>query len=101
MVTIDRERLISEKPSNKAIAEGGRLSKEAMQLRDIYKFTKPSLDAYPPFGFISRACQGARDPPIALTLTAKNNLTQSTQLKCRLRLNQVRFDVAANHSSMN
>ena len=35
MVTIDRERLISEKQNNKASAEGARLLKEAMLLRDI------------------------------------------------------------------
>ena len=69
MVTIDRERLVSEKQNNKAIAEGARLPKEAMLLRAIFKFTKPSLDAFRPFGLISRASQGPRDPPIALTLT--------------------------------
>ena len=37
MVTIDRERLISEKRNNKASAEGARLPKETMLLRDIYK----------------------------------------------------------------
>ena len=58
VVTIDRER-----------PEGARLPKEAMLLRDIFKFTKPSLDAFPPFGLISRACQRPRSPPIALTLT--------------------------------
>ena len=71
MVTIDRERLITEKRNNKASAEGARLPKGAMQLRDIYKFTKPSLDAFRPFGLISRVCQGPRDPhpQIVLTLT--------------------------------
>ena len=62
MVAIDRERLISEKQNNKASPEGARLPKEAMLLRDIYKFTKPSLDAFRPFGLISRACQGPRGP---------------------------------------
>ena len=100
MVTIDRERLISEKRNKKASAEGARLPKEAMLLRDIYKFTKPYLDAFRPFGLISRACQGPRDHPIALTMTFKNNLTQSTRLTCRLLLNQVRFDVTSNRSSM-
>ena len=57
---------MSEKQNNKASAEGARLPKEAMLLRDIIKFTKPSLDAFCPFGLISRACQGQRDPPIAL-----------------------------------
>ena len=69
VVTIDRERLTSEKQNNKPSAEGARLPKEAMLLRDIYKFTKPFLDAFRPFGLISRACQGPRDLPIALTLT--------------------------------
>ena len=69
MVTIHRERLISEKQNNEASAEGARLPKGAMLLRDIVKFTKPSLDAFRPFGLISRACQRPRDPPIALTLT--------------------------------
>ena len=54
MVTIDRERLISEKQNNKASAEGARLPKEAMLLRDIFKLTKPSLDEFRPFG-LSRA----------------------------------------------
>ena len=63
MVTIDRERLISGKQNNKASLEGARLPKEAMLLRDIFKFTKPSLDAFRPFGLISRACQGPRGPP--------------------------------------
>ena len=69
MVTIDRERLISKKQSNKASAEGVRLPKEAMLLRDIIKFTKPSLGAFCPFGLISRACQSQEISPIALTLT--------------------------------
>ena len=66
---IDRERLISEKQNNKASAEGARLPKEAMLLRDIFKFTKPSMDAFRPFGLISRAAKGQEVPPIALTLT--------------------------------
>ena len=40
MVTIDRERLISEKQNNRESAEGARLPKEAMLLRDIFKFTR-------------------------------------------------------------
>ena len=60
--TIDRERLITEKQNNKASAEGARLPKEAMLLRDIFKFTKPSLDAFHPFGLISSACQGPTGP---------------------------------------
>ena len=46
MVTIDRERLISKKQNNKASAEGARLPDGATLLRDIFKFTKPSLDAF-------------------------------------------------------
>ena len=63
MVTIDRERLISEQQNNKASPEGARPPKEAMLLSDIFKFTKSSLDAFRPFGLISRACQRPRDPP--------------------------------------
>ena len=88
---IDRERLISEKQNNKA--------SEAMLRRDIYKFIKPSLDAFRPFGLITRACQGSKDPPTTLTLTIKSNLTQSKRLTCRLLLNQFRFDATANRSS--
>ena len=62
MVAINRERLISEKQNNKASPEGARLPKEAMLLRDIFKFTKPFLDAFRPFGLISKACQGPRGP---------------------------------------
>ena len=82
MVAIDRERLISEKQNNKASAEGARLPKEAMLLRDIIKFTKPSLDAFCPFGLISRTWQGPRDPPIALTLTfiKQTNTTHKTSV---------------------
>ena len=66
---IDRERLISEKQNNKASAESARLPKEAMLLRDVFKITKPSQDAFCLFGLINRACQGSRGPPIALMLT--------------------------------
>ena len=69
MVSIVRERPISEKQNNKASAKVARLPKEAMLLRHIFKFTKPSLDVFCPFGLISKACQGSRGPPIALTLT--------------------------------
>ena len=61
MVTIDRERLINEKQNNKASAEVAGLPKGAMFLIDIFKITKPSLDAFRPFGLISRACQRPRD----------------------------------------
>ena len=62
MVTIDRKRLISEKQNNLVSAEGARLSKETMLLRDIFKFIEPTQDAFRPFGLISRACQGSRGP---------------------------------------
>ena len=80
MATIDRERLVSEKQNNKTSAEGARLPKGTMLLRDIFKFTKPSLDAFRPFGLISRACQGPRDSPIALTLAfiKQTNTTHKT-----------------------
>ena len=68
VVTIDKERLISEKQINKASPTGRRLPKEAMLLRDIFKFTKPSLDAFHPFGLISRACQGPRGPPNSINI---------------------------------
>ena len=68
MVTIDRERLVSEKQNKKASAEGARLRKEAMLLRDLFKVTKPSLDAFRPFGLISRACQGPRDRPNSINV---------------------------------
>ena len=48
VVTIGRERLVSEKQSNKASAEGAKLPKGAMLLRDIFKFTELSLDAFRP-----------------------------------------------------
>ena len=63
-------------------------------------FTKPSLDAFHPFGLISRACQGPRDPPNSINLDFENDLTQSTRLICRLLLNQVCFDVIAKRSSV-
>ena len=68
VVTIDRERLICEKQNNKASPTGARLPKEAMLLRDKFKFTKPSLDAFRPFGLISRACQGPRGPPNSINV---------------------------------
>ena len=68
MVTIDRERLISEKQNNTASPTGERLPKEAMLLRDIFNFTKPSLDAFRPFGLLSRACQGPRGPPNSINV---------------------------------
>ena len=60
MVTIDRERLISEKQNNKASAKDARIPKEAMLLRDI--------DAFRPFGLISKACQGPRGPPNSINV---------------------------------
>ena len=81
-VCVFARRLISEKRNNKASAQGARLPKEAMLLRDIHKFTMPSLDAFRPFRLISRACQGPRDPPIVLTLTFKkrSNTKHNTYL---------------------
>ena len=94
MVTIDRECLISERQNNKASAEGARLPKGAMLFRDIFKFTKLSLDAFRPFRLISRACQGPRGPPNSIDVDFyKNKLTQSTRLTCCLLLNEGRFDV--------
>ena len=72
MVTIDRERLINQKQNNKASPEGARLPKEAMLLRDIFKFTKPSLDAFRPFGLISRAFQGSRAPPNSINVSGES-----------------------------
>ena len=65
MVTIDRERPINQKQNNNASAESARLPKEAMLLRDIIKFPKPSLDAFCPFGHPI----GPRGPRIVFTLT--------------------------------
>ena len=55
MVTIDRERLTNEKQNNKANIESARLPKEAMLLRDSFKFTKPSLD--PGYVFLVLPCK--------------------------------------------
>ena len=94
MVPIDKERLISEKQNNKASREGARLPREATILRDIFKFTKPSLNAFRPFGFISMACQGPRGPPNSINVDFyTKKLTQSTKLTFCLLLNEVRFDV--------
>ena len=68
MVTIDKKRLISEKKINNATAEGARLPKEATLLRDIFKFTKPSLDTFRPCGLISRACQVPRGTPTSINV---------------------------------
>ena len=51
-----------------ANAEGARLPNKAMLLRDLFKLTKPSLDAFRPYGLISRACQGPRDPPNSINV---------------------------------
>ena len=82
MVTIDTDRLISEKQNNKANAEGARLPKGAMLLRDVYKFTKPSLDAFRPFGLISKVCQGPRDPSnsINVDFQKRSNTKHKTYL---------------------
>ena len=48
--------------------------------------------------------KGQEIPPIVLTLTFENDLdllaVYRTRLTCRLPLNEVRFDVTANRSSM-
>ena len=99
MVTIDRERLISEERNNKASAEGARLPKEPMLLRDIFKLQSHPWTRFVLLDSSAGLAKAKRSPPIALTLTLKNNLTQSTRLKCHLLLNKVRFDVTANRSS--
>ena len=91
MVTIDGQR---QKQNNKASAEGARFPRGAMLLRDIIKFTKPSMDAFCPFELISRACQGPRGPLNSINVDFyKNKLTQSIILTFRLLLNEVCFDV--------
>ena len=87
------ERIISEKQNNKASAEGARLPKEAMLLRDIFKFTNPSQDTFRSFGLISRAYQGQEIPLIALTLIFIKRTNTKHKITCRLLLNEVRFDV--------
>ena len=79
MVTIDRERLLSKKQNNKASAEGARLPKEAMLLRDIVKFTKQFLDAFRPYGPISKACQGPRDPPNRINVDFYKTIEHNAQ----------------------
>ena len=66
MVTINSKPPISEKRNNKESDKGARLSKKAMLSRDINKVTKPSLNAFRLFELSSRACQGPRNPPIAI-----------------------------------
>ena len=67
MVTIDRKRPISEKQKKKASAEGARLTKGAMLLRDIYKAI---LGRVSPFWTHQQGLPRAkRSPPIVLTLT--------------------------------
>ena len=68
MVTIGKERLISEKRNNKMSVEGARLLKEAMLLRDIYKFTKSSVDAFRSFVLISRGAKDQEIPPSSINL---------------------------------
>ena len=69
MVTIDRERLKSKKQNNKASAKGARLPKEAMLLRDIFIFTKSSLDTFRPLDSSAGLAKGQEIPPIAFTFT--------------------------------
>ena len=83
MVTVDRQHLISKKQNNKASAEGVRLQKEAMLLRELFKFTNPSLNVFRPFGLISRACQGLRvDFEHAQFVTIITTLARLVLLDC-------------------
>ena len=68
MVSIDKEHLLSERRDNKASAEDVKLPKRAMLLRDIYKFTKLSLDAFCPFDSSAWLAKGQEILPIALTI---------------------------------
>ena len=79
MVRIDRERLISEKQNNKASTKGARLPKGAMLLRDFFKYTKPSLDAFRPLDSSAGLAKGQEIPPIALRLTF---IKQTNTLVC-------------------
>ena len=68
---IDRERLICEKQNNKASAEGARLPKEAMLLRDIYKAIPGCVLSF----WTHQKGLEPRDPPsIALTLTFRTTM---------------------------
>ena len=69
-MTIDRERLISEKQNNKASPTGARLPKEAMLLRDIYL----NLQSHPWTRFVlldssAGLAKGQEVPPKASTST--------------------------------
>ena len=78
MVTINRERLISEKQNNKASAEGAGLPKEAMLLREIYKAIPGRVSSFWTHQHGFRRAK--RSPPIALTLTfiKQTNTTHMT-----------------------
>ena len=94
MVTIDRERLVSEKQNYKSSAEGARLPKEATLLREI----SSNLQSHPWTRFVlsdssAGLAKGQEVPPMALTSTIIKQLTQSHRPTCRLLLNEVRFDV--------
>ena len=67
MVTIVGERRISEKQNNNASAEGGRLPKGAMLLRDIYKAIPGSVSSF--WAHQQGLPRAKRSPPIALMLT--------------------------------
>ena len=71
MVTIDREleRLISEKQNNKASAEGARLPKEAMLLRDIFNLPSHPWTRFVLLDSSAGLAKGQEFPLIALTLT--------------------------------
>ena len=67
MVTIDRERLISERRNNNASAKGAGLPKEAMLLRDIYKAIPGRISSF--WTHQQGLPRAKRSFPIALTLT--------------------------------
>ena len=90
---IDRERLIIEKQNNKASAEGARLLEKAMLLRDIFKFTKLSLDAFVLLDSSAVLAKGQEISPNSINVDFyKNKLTQSTRLTCHVLSNEVCFD---------
>ena len=80
MVTIERERLISEKQNNKASAEGARLPKEPMLLRDILKFSKPSWTRFTLLDSPAGLAKGQEIPynSIKVTFIKQTNTTHNT-----------------------
>ena len=65
-----------------------------------FQIYKPSLDAFCPFGLISRACHEPRDPPIALTLPfiKQTNTTHKTYVPFIFERGS--FRRSASHSTM-